>query len=97
MEQGGGGAGGPGAIGTGLGRRLALRAIVGGTPEIEIGGRRFRLSQEKVFRLEEVDGGFVYYLRSAGAVERRLAQIAIEHPGPAREIPGPWSEAPPDN
>ena len=87
----------PGGLSQWTGGRLALRALLGGAPEVEIGGRRFRLSQEKVFRLEEVDGGFVYYLRNAGALQRRLAELMRRHPGPGRELPGPWCDSLPHN
>lgn len=55
--------------------RLVLDVLMGGTAEIRIGGIRFRLSQERVFRLEEIHGGFVYYLRNTGALAQRLAEL----------------------
>jgi hypothetical protein len=55
--------------------RLVLDVLMGGTAEIRIGDLRFRLSQERVFRLEEIHGGFVYYLRNTGALARRLAEL----------------------
>ncbi len=54
---------------------LVLRALLGEVPEVEIGGRRYRLGLQKVFRLEEIDGSFAYYLRNAGALHRRLIQL----------------------
>ena len=75
---------------------LLLRTLLGGAANLEIGGRRFRLSRESVFRLEEVDGSFVYFLRNAGAVERRLAELSRRHPGPWCD-PGDWSEDLPRN
>lgn len=60
------------------GCRLALLAQLGASPELVIAGRRYRLELERVFRLEELDGPFIYYLRNAGALQRRLARLAAD-------------------
>jgi hypothetical protein len=77
--------------------RLVLRALLGAKPEVEVRGRRYRLELEKVFRLEEVGGGFVYYLRNAGALERRLEALAGSQPGSGRELAGNWAGIEPKN
>jgi hypothetical protein len=55
--------------------RAALAAMLGEGPELRIAGRRYRLTLESVFRLEEVDGRFVFFLRNAGALGRRLRAL----------------------
>ena len=77
--------------------RLVLRALMGAKPEVEIAGRRYRLELEKVFRLEEVGGGFVYYFLNAGALERRLEELAGRSPGSGRELAGSWAGIEPKN
>ena len=73
---------------------LVLRALLGKVPEVKIGGRRYRLGLQQVFRLEEIGGSFVYYLRNAGALHRRLTQLGA----PAtREIRGNRGEKGADN
>ena len=53
-----------------------LRVLLGGVAELSVDGRRYRLTLEKAFRLEEVDGNFVFFMGSAGTVERRLRALA---------------------
>ena len=77
--------------------RAILRALLGGRPEIRIQGSRFRLSLETAFRLEEVDGEFVYYLRNAGAVGRRLDGLAGSAEIGWVEAPPRWGERQPTN
>ena len=55
--------------------RIALLVLMDGAAELEIGGYRYRLSLEKVFRLEECSGRFVWFLRNAGALRRRLLAL----------------------
>lgn len=70
---------------------LILRALVGDSPEFPLGGRRYRLSQEKAFCLEELDGHFVYYIRNAGTLTRRLEQIAAGTTDSRRRGIGGWA------
>lgn len=56
--------------------RWILDVLLGGRLELAIGTRRFRLTLERAFRLEEVDGGFVFFMGSAAALERRLTALA---------------------
>ena len=84
----------PPAWSSGTLARFVLRALLGEVPEVEIGGRRYRLGLQQVFRLEEIGGSFVYYLRTAGALHRRLTQLGA----PAtREIRGNRGEKGADN
>lgn len=54
----------------------ALAALSGAAAELRLGDRRYRLTVESVFRLEEIDGGFVFFLRNAGALQRRVGALA---------------------
>ena len=56
--------------------RWILHVLLGERLELAIGSRRFRLTQERAFRLEEVDGGFVFFMGSSAALERRLTVLA---------------------
>ena len=56
--------------------RWILHVLLGERLEFAIGSRRFRLTQERAFRLEEVDGGFVFLMGSSAALERRLTVLA---------------------
>ena len=100
MQARGGAGRGRGGRGTGpsgeeLVARLILRALLGEASVVEIRGRRYRLSVEKVFRLDEVTGSFTYFLRDAGALQRRLRRLA-RGPLPAgcAVAPGPASGSP---
>ena len=55
---------------------LILRVLLGESPVLEIRGRRYRLEMDRVFRLEAVDGGFIFFMRTAGALQRRLTRLA---------------------
>ncbi len=74
-----------------------LRVLLGGVAELSVDGRRYRLTQEKAFRLEELDGNFVFFMGSAGTVERRLRALAGGSLGSV-ELTGPLaSTGSPDN
>jgi len=53
-----------------------LDVLLGSRLELTIGSRRFRLTQERAFRLEELDGEFVFLMGSCAALERRLRALA---------------------
>ena len=53
-----------------------LDVLLGGKLELTIGSRRFRLSQERAYRLEALDNGFVFFMGSSAALERRLLALA---------------------
>jgi hypothetical protein len=56
--------------------RWVLDVLLGARLELTIGSRRFRLTQERAFRLEDVDGGFIFFMGSCAALERRLQALA---------------------
>jgi hypothetical protein len=53
-----------------------LDVLLGEQLELTIGSRRFRLSQERAYRLEALDSGFVFFMSSSAALERRLDALA---------------------
>ena len=53
-----------------------LDVLLGEQLELTIGSRRFRLSQERAYRLEALDSGFVFFMGSSAALERRLTALA---------------------
>jgi len=56
--------------------RWILDVLLGERLELTIGSRRFRLTQERAFRLESLDSGFVFFMGSSAALERRLTTLA---------------------
>jgi hypothetical protein len=56
--------------------RAVLAARLGETVLLLLEGRRYQLTVEMFFRLEEIDGDFVYFFRRADALERRMLQLA---------------------
>ena len=59
-----------------------LEALQGKKLELTIGSRRLHLTQERTFRLEDEASGFVFFMSSWAALERRLAvarqRVAVE-------------------
>ena len=66
--------------------RAVLAARLGETVLLVLADRRYQLTVEMFFRLEESDGDFVYFFRRAAALERRMRQLA---PGNAPRILSP--------
>ena len=56
--------------------RWILDVLLGEKLELTIGSRRFRLTQERAYRLESLDSGFVFFMGSSAALERRLMALA---------------------
>ncbi len=56
--------------------RWILDVLLGEELELTIGSRRFRLTQERAYRLEALDNGFVFFMGSSAALERRLTALA---------------------
>ncbi len=56
--------------------RWVLDLLLGESLELTIDSRRFRLTQERVYRLESLDSGFVFFMGSSTALERRLETLA---------------------
>ena len=56
--------------------RAVLAARLGERVLLMLDGRRYRLTVEMFFRLEEIDGDFVYFFRRADALEHRMLQLA---------------------
>ena len=56
--------------------RWILDVLLGKTLELTFGSRHLRLTQERAFRLEDLDSGFVFFMTSSAALERRLAALA---------------------
>jgi hypothetical protein len=56
--------------------RWILDALLGEKVELTIGSRRFLLTQERAYRLEALDNGFVFFMGSSAALERRLTALA---------------------
>ncbi len=56
--------------------RWILDVLLGEKLELTIGSRRFRLTQERAYRLEALDNGFVFFMGSSAALERRLMALA---------------------
>ncbi len=53
-----------------------LDVLLGEKLELTIGSRRFVLTQERAYRLEALDSGFVFFMGSSAALERRLMALA---------------------
>lgn len=53
-----------------------LEVLLGEKLELTIGSRRFVLTQERAYRLEALDNGFVFFMGSSAALERRLMALA---------------------
>ena len=53
-----------------------LAARLGETVLLVLDRRRYQLTVEMFFRLEERDGEFVYFFRRADALERRMLELA---------------------
>ena len=56
--------------------RWILDVLLGERLELTIGSRRFCLTQERAYRLEALDSGFVFFMGSSAALERRLMALA---------------------
>ena len=56
--------------------RAVLAARLGETVHLMLESRRYQLTIEMFFRLEEIDGDFVYFFRRADALEQRMLQLA---------------------
>ena len=56
--------------------RWILDVLLGEQLELTVGSRRFRLTQERAYRLEVLDSGFVFFMGSSAALERRLRALA---------------------
>ena len=57
--------------------RAVLAARLGEAVLLVLADRRYQLTVEMFFRLEEIDGDFVYFFRRADALERRMRQLAL--------------------
>jgi len=60
--------------------RAVLAARLGETVLLGLEDRRYQLTVEMFFRLEELEGAFVYFFRRADALEGRMRQLASGSP-----------------